>query len=610
MKTDISNSFQKNNSQFRYSFAAVLLVIIVFIFNSIVHYPSNVLCFDVFGYYLYLPQFFIYNHPENSNLDTLHHINETYKNTTTLYQLVNIDENTNVFKYSMGMALLYLPFFLIGHFWASFSAFPADGFSFPYQAAIHCGSVFYVLIGVWMLRKILLHYFSDKITAIVVISIFFGTNFYFHSVFYGQETMSHSYLFTLYTLIIWYTIKWHQNHQKKHLFLLALFCGFTILARPSEIICLLIPFFFGIKNKRDLMDKLQLIKTYKFNFLVFFLIMFLIGSLQFIYWKIYTGHFLFDSYAANNGEGFEFLRPYTLKVLFSFRKGWLLYTPIMIFAILGFWFLYKYYKQIFVVFFLYFLVNLYIVSSWSCWWYAESFGQRALIPSYVVLSFSLAAFLEYFFERKKNFYSIIFGVFLIAFITLNQFQTWQFVKGILKSERMTKEYYKAAFLKTTYDENWEKLLLVNRNFDKGEKFENEQEYILTKTYYLKDEKGNYQEQLLPENEYSHFVEMPYNELTDKDHVWIKAYANVKAEDSASEYYLSMFFSYKGKAYKYANKISSEVAVDSIGNKTLTLEYLSPEVRNKKDKVRVYIWNRNHQKLLLNKLYFEVYEKKP
>ena len=48
-----------------------------------------------------------------------------------------------------------------------------------------------------------------------------------------------------------------------------------------------------------------------------------------------SGHFIFDPY---KGEGFDFLRPNIYKAWFDFANGWLIYTPIMAFSIIG-WFI-------------------------------------------------------------------------------------------------------------------------------------------------------------------------------------------------------------------------------------------------------------------------------
>ncbi|MBK6776976.1 MAG: hypothetical protein IPG74_14450 [Flavobacteriales bacterium] len=55
----------------------------------------------------------------------------------------------------------------------------------------------------------------------------------------------------------------------------------------------------------------------------------------FIYWKVYAGSFFWDSYQ-NPGEGLDIFYPHIHNFLFSFRKGWLLYSPLIALALLGF----------------------------------------------------------------------------------------------------------------------------------------------------------------------------------------------------------------------------------------------------------------------------------
>lgn len=61
---------------------------------------------------------------------------------------------------------------------------------------------------------------------------------------------------------------------------------------------------------------------------------------QMLYWHYKTGMYIYDSYK-NPGVGLDYLSPHIINVLFSYRKGWLLYTPVMIFSLIGFYFLYK-----------------------------------------------------------------------------------------------------------------------------------------------------------------------------------------------------------------------------------------------------------------------------
>jgi len=384
----------------RYSNTALLLSLGILVWLNYWLMPQNNLCYDVFGYYLYIPFQFIYHDLGISHIEVLNGIVAKYHNTDTLYQIIQQPNGASVMKYSMGMSFFYAPFFFIGHGFAYLLGYPMDGFSLPYQKSIFIGGIIYSILGIWLLMKVLLHFFSDKVSAITLLLIVVATNVLVHFSMYGQNAMSHNMLFFSYALILWLTIKWHETYKLKHIIGLAIICGLSILSRPSEIVCLLIPFLWGVADFRGLKGKITLLIKNKRQMLLFFLIIVLIGSFQMIYWKIITGKFLFYSYGANAGEGFEFLSPYLYEVLFSFRKGWLLYTPIMIFAIIGFVQVYKKNRFIFWALFAYFLLNLYVVSSWSCWWYAQSFSQRSLIQSYPVMAIGLGYFIQWLMNQR------------------------------------------------------------------------------------------------------------------------------------------------------------------------------------------------------------------
>ncbi len=53
---------------------------------------------------------------------------------------------------------------------------------------------------------------------------------------------------------------------------------------------------------------------------------------QLLYWKLVSGNWLFYSYG---NEGFDFLHPHIFDGLFCFKNGWLSYTPIMLFGLIG-----------------------------------------------------------------------------------------------------------------------------------------------------------------------------------------------------------------------------------------------------------------------------------
>jgi hypothetical protein len=163
---------------------------------------------------------------------------------------------------------------------------------------------------------------------------------------------------------------------------------------------------------------------------------------QMIYWYYVSGSFIHYSYPEE--ARFYFDNPHIIKGLFSFRKGWFLYTPIILPIVFSLFLLKKYTKEWFFPILVFLIINTYIVLSWPIWWYGGGFGQRAFIDSYPLLIFPLAALIQYL--QTKNKIIIAFSLVLaMLFIGLNLFQTRQYRSFAIHWDSMTKEAYFANF---------------------------------------------------------------------------------------------------------------------------------------------------------------------
>ncbi|MDG1295585.1 MAG: hypothetical protein P8P48_00505, partial [Saprospiraceae bacterium] len=117
--------------------------------------------------------------------------------------------------------------------------------------------------------------------------------------------------------------------------------------------------------------------------------------------------------------------------------------------------------------FLFFLVNFYIVSAWDIWWYGGSFGQRALVQSYAIMAFPLAAFVEQLRQRRIQMYVV--APLMIFFIILNNFQIWQsHTAGLFDAEYTNRAYYWRMFFKNTFEPT-DKLLLDSKEAYSGKR---------------------------------------------------------------------------------------------------------------------------------------------
>lgn len=607
----------------KFSYLAVAIIGAACLLLNFTHLPNNILAWDTFGYYLYLPQVFINQDLGLENIQAVEEVIDRYHSTGELYQANQVSEGKWVIKYTSGMALLYLPFFLIGHLLAMAGGFPVDGYSTPYQYAILSGGMLYTIAGFIVLRKVLLRYYQDRIVAITLLTIYIGTSFFIRTSFYGNNAQSHNWLFAIYVVILWASIRWHETHRLKYILILALGCGICILARPSEIVCLFLPLLWGVAGLKDLRSRIHDLWQKRLQILLFIGILALFGSIQLIYWKWSTGSAFYYSYE-NAGEGFEFLRPYLTEVLFSYRKGWLVYTPLAGLAIIGIVILYKQNRSIFWAVSTFFVLNLYIISSWSCWWYAESFSSRALEQSLAVMSVPMAASFNYIFNQSNRLITVVISLVVLMLIGLNVFQTWQINNGILHGSRMTKEYYWAIFGKTSITEQEKDLLLVERSSSIDQRFTDQRKYELTQTHLLDMEvdqpdgtsaeqvyTGEYSFKLDESHIYSPTVQMPFHELTHKDHVWLRVSSMVFPAETEQpiQANLVVCFEHEGKSYKYeALDLDGSNLTPNTWQK-VEMDYLTPEVRIVQDNLKAYVWLRGSGTMYIDDLKVEVFERK-
>lgn len=189
---------------------ALIIVACVFITFRFVHLKNNEVngynatSWDAFGYYMYLPSVLIYD--DVRTLEWLPQIDSTYHVTGGhLYQAMQLESGTFTNKYLCGVAILQLPFFGLGHIMAGMLGYPQDGFSAPYQYAIMFGGIVWVLIGLFLLRKVLRYYFEEEIIAMTLLFLGLTSNLIQYTSVDGG--MSHAYIFPLYALLILQTIK-------------------------------------------------------------------------------------------------------------------------------------------------------------------------------------------------------------------------------------------------------------------------------------------------------------------------------------------------------------------------------------------------------------------
>ncbi|MCD6019671.1 MAG: hypothetical protein K0S53_2792 [Bacteroidetes bacterium] len=615
--------------RFSQSFSLVALLIAVIAIGYLVfrEIPRNVFAYDILGYYLYIPVAFEFNDLTlSSNYDNLLSVLSKYGTSEGFCHAFKAENGNWVMRFPMGLSILYFPFYMIGGWIAQLNdQYPKDGFSLPYQLSVLYGCYLYTIIGLITFRKILLHFFTDKISALVIILLVFGTNYLLQVSIHAQPAMVHNLVFSLHALTVYFTIKWHSTYKLKYMIGLGCTIGLTAICRPPEILIALVPILYNVFSKDTFQQKMRLIRLHRNDIIIAVFIVFVIVSYQLVYWKIVTGKFIFDSYGENLNEGFNFRHPYILEFLFSFRKGWLIFTPIMIFAVWGMYFFYKNGKPLFFAFIAYFLVNFYVITSWSNWWYGISFSSRAIIPAYVTLAVSLGYFL-YGISKYKIKY--IFIPVFAGLISLNLFQSWQASRGILNGSRMTKAYYKSVFLQNTMPTDEQQKLLLRDKYSTSEPLNvkeiNFNDYKLVYRY-VENFDSNSKSQpniidslyvsrnhsFLTNRSYSFAgdIKKKYKEMTTKSYLILKLSAKIftPANPDQSEARLAITMMHKGKAYEFKCVDTRALHLKSNAWNDIEFYMWTPDFWDRRDVVQGYFWNLSDNPIFVDDLTLEAYE---
>lgn len=395
--------------------------------------PNQIICWDIISYYAYLPATFIYH-----DLSLKFRDKEPEKLGDRFWPKYTPD-GRYVIMTTMGMSILYLPFFYMGHISAHLLQFPTDGFSEPYKFFLQFSALFYLVIGLFFLKKILQRYFNPNTIFITLIAIVFGTTLFAYSSF--ASPMPHSYNFSLIAAFFYYVLKWHDNPILKTSIILGLLCGIIVLIRPTNIVVLIIFIFYNVTSFESFIAKIKLLSS-KYYLVLYMILAYLVVWLpQLIYWKYATGKWFYYSY---DNEKLYLTNPHIIQGLFSYRKGWFVYTPIMLLAVICIFLLKDRLKPLLIPIALFTVVNVYVILSWWCWFYGGCFGQRAMVDSYALLAIPLAAFIEKssFVNKVTKYFSLTLIILLILY---EVFLTIKYRFNSLHGTNMTKEAFWDSF---------------------------------------------------------------------------------------------------------------------------------------------------------------------
>ncbi len=349
-------------------------------------------------------------------------------------------ENPKVIKCYIGTPLFYAPFFGVAVGLSAGFDFPVDGYSFFFPVLISIGTLFYLLLGLHFFGKFLRFYFADPwVISLSLFALAFGTIAFYYTV--NSPGWAHIVAFSLVSFILYHMKKLTVDYNRSGIMAIIIGSSCLFFTRPTDLTILVIAPFLT-ENFKSFLEILRKIGREKRTLFFSLLIAAIPGIFQISIYKAVTGKFIVWSYSK---EGFNFLHPEIINVLFSYTKGLFVYTPVCFLALFGLLRLYKLNFYLFTGVVLYLGLNIYIISSWWSWNYGYCYGARAFVDHYPLFFFLLALLLD---SKSRMIKGVTF--FLIMLLCpLNLFQIYQAANGLIENDiRTDAKGYWHVFLRT------------------------------------------------------------------------------------------------------------------------------------------------------------------
>ena len=287
--------------------------------------PVDPIRADGIGYYDYLPATFHYQ--------DIYRKHQNYIPEHKLYQRIDkigkeIYVPNDVYlvnKYPIGTALMLSPFFVVTYPIYSFFHTEVTCYEPTFQLMVYVAALVYAFLALIYLRKLLNYYTSNVwVLFFMQLMLLFATPLTRYA--HHEAGMSHVYSLFAVTAFLYHLKTYFNSPSSKQILWAALYFGLVVLLRQVNILVLLIlPFIAGSITQLGNGIK-WLLANYKWFLVALFLAGTLI-SIQLLYWNFQTGSWLIYSYT---NERFYFNNPQFFNILFSYRKGLFVYTPVLL----------------------------------------------------------------------------------------------------------------------------------------------------------------------------------------------------------------------------------------------------------------------------------------
>jgi len=477
------------------------------------------------------------------------------------------------------------------------------------------------LTGIGFSLKTLRSFYSDLTVAIVIIALAFGTNLFFITTLDYQ--LQPVLLFSLIAMIVYFTSRWHENQRLTTAILLFIIMGLVILFQRIGFCSLLIPIFWGIDGREGFNSKIKIIGKAYFQIILSAVCLLIIVLGSILIWNISPGEISLLSFF--HPGVFHPVSTFLWNDLFSFDHGLFIYTPVIIFAFIGFYSFSEKNRPVFYSVFLFCIIEIFLESSWSKLGTTPVFGQIAFIPTYALLIIPMASFVELI-QTGKSILRIILSLIIVIFILLNVFQAWQFHQGIILKSGMTPDNYLRVFGQTSLSD-FDKQILAGIKPDSSLLLKNEKMYkkINLTTFNFEDTHVYYNFKL--ENKivksgklaftmdsatrFSPSLNVTYKDFTKQNRVGLRITVSVFVTNPLQFKEVNLVVSsiHSGNNYFYKRLNLGDLKLKPAVWNTIFLDYFIPQDPPPDDNLVSYVWFTGNGVIYIDDLSYDAFEPK-
>jgi hypothetical protein len=300
-------------------------------------------------------------------------------------------------QFAVGPAILWAPFFIVAHFIVlglNSAGLPvvADGYSYVYQAAVSLGSIVYGFLGALLMYQIVKQFYPRTALA-AVIMIWLATNFVYYQIV--EPSMSHMPSLFAVALLMYIWIRSRPVTSLWNCLAIGFAGGLVGIVRQPDATLLSLPIIYCLLHREESWLKVKRVAVVLTGF-------FMVFWIQMVTWRVLNGSPFLSGYFHDSAQGFSWLSPHLVEVLFSTEHGLFLWHPILLLATVGLAYFIGLDRKLSFLFIGGVLLQVYLVASWSSWSQGDAFGGRMFMASLPIFAVGLGAFLQWVLEKQAT----------------------------------------------------------------------------------------------------------------------------------------------------------------------------------------------------------------